>query len=145
MGQGMQGMSTNLHSGAVSRLWSEVRHCLDAYFIRSATHLNLAATPSKLPAESFLAKTLSDATLKSDCFKVASASSANCQRIGVGHCQPSCHLPDDISFAWTICDLMSSHALKPKHQDKDPCTPLHEPQSQSFPKCSVWLSFLTKL
>ena len=32
-----------------------------------------------------------------------------------------CHL-----FCWKICDLMSSHALKLKHQYKDPCTQASE-------------------
>ena len=33
-------------------------------------------------------------------------------------------MPGDISFAWTICDLMSSHALKPQRQGS--CTQASE-------------------
>ena len=91
------------------------------------------------------ANTLSDATLESDCFKLVSASSADCYRIGVGNSQPSRHMPGDISFAWTICDLMSSHALKLKHQDKDPCTRASEPIRSQMLRICFALTSLTKL
>ena len=94
---------------------------LDAYFIRSATHLNLAATPSKLPAESFLAKTLSDATLELDCFNKASASSANCQRIGVGNCRPSSPLLGP-SVIW--CQATHSSRNIKTRTPARPCTSL---------------------